>query len=204
MTKIKLCGMQKIEDIDAVNEIMPDYVGYVFAGSSRRYITMEKAKELTARLKKTIIPVGVFVNEKPELIGECCEKQIIRAVQLHGTENHDYIRYLKTLTKCELIQAVSIRSEAALKRAMESNADYILLDSGAGSGQVFDWNRIRNVNRPYFLAGGLNGENVVSAIKELSPYGVDASSFLEKNGCKDKDKMAAFVKAVRKEEKQDE
>ena len=201
MTKIKICGMQRKEDIEAVNAILPDYVGYVFAKRSRRYITRDKAKELSSMLDKRIIPVGVFVNESPECIRALCEDKIIEVVQLHGNEDNDYIERLRKLTRCMIIQAVQIKTGADIVKAMESKADYILLDSGAGTGKTFDWNAIRQIDRPYFLAGGLGVEKVVEAIKELSPYGVDASSLLETDGYKDKKKMAAFIENVRKEKK---
>ena len=89
----------------------------------------------------------------------------------------------------------------SLQKAAVSEADYILLDSGAGTGKVFDWSILRQMNRPYFLAGGLGADNVAAAIKELSLYGVDASSLMETDGYKDKNKMRAFIEAVRKGEK---
>lgn len=200
MTRIKLCGMRRKEDILMADELMPDYIGYVFAGSSKRYISPEEAKELTDMLDKRIIPVGVFVDAKPEMITALLEENIIKAVQLHGREDNAYIKTLRSQTDCMIIQAVQVKKKEDLKKAAASEADYILLDSGAGTGNVFDWSMLRNIERPYFLAGGLGAENVRDAVRELLPFGVDASSLLETDGYKDKEKMTAFVEAVRKED----
>lgn len=201
MTKIKLCGLRREEDIDIANEIAPDYVGFVFAKKSKRYVTPENAAVLRSRLSGGIIPTGVFVNEKPETIAELAERNIIEAVQLHGNEDNEFIERLRTLTDCTIIQAFIIKSEADIETANKSAADYILLDSGKGSGEVFDHTLIKGITRPYFLAGGLTPENAASAIEMLHPFGADASSSLETDGFKDKEKMAAFARAIRKADK---
>ena len=85
-------------------------------------------------------------------------------------------------------------------RACQSNAEQILLDSGAGTGKTFDWRMLAETSRPFFLAGGLNPQNVSEAIRQLHPYAVDVSSGIETDGSKDKEKIAAFAAAVRKEE----
>ena len=82
--------------------------------------------------------------------------------------------------------------------AESSSADYVLLDSGAGTGNVFDWQLVQRIRRPYFLAGGLNPENAERAVKLLRPFAVDVSSGIETDGRKDRNKMAAFVAAVRR------
>ncbi len=201
MTKIKLCGMRRVEDIGYVNELLPDYIGYVFVKSSKRYITPEEAEKLSSLLDKRIIPVGVFADAKPETIAALLEQNSIKAVQLHGKEDNAYIRRLRELTECAIIQAIQVKSVEDMAKAEESEADYILLDSGAGTGKAFDWSFLRQINKPYFLAGGLGAENVAKAIKEFSPFGVDVSSLLETDGYKDKEKMTAFVEAVRKEDR---
>lgn len=199
MTKIKLCGMKRICDIEAVNKFSPDFVGFVFAEKSKRYVSPETAAELRERLNPGIIPVGVFVDGKIENIAELLQKNVIEAVQLHGNEDEKYIEELKKRSKCTIIKAFRVSGMETIERANRSTADYILLDSGSGSGETFDWSILNAATRPYFLAGGLTPENVKQAIETLSPYGVDASSSLETNGLKDKEKMAAFVKAVRQE-----
>lgn len=197
MTKMKLCGLRRACDIEYVNELMPEYVGFVFAGGSKRYVSPEEAAELRRALHGSIVPVGVFVDERLEAVADLVNSHIIDAVQLHGREDEDYIHELRKLVDCTVIQAFRIEGEKDVEVANRSLADYVLLDSGGGSGETFDWSLIKGINRPYFLAGGLTPANVRAAISELQPYGVDASSSLETDGFKDKDKMAAFVQAVR-------
>lgn len=206
MTKIKLCGLTRSCDIAWVNELMPEYIGFVFAKNSKRYVSSGQAEDLRKKLKCGIIPVGVFVDEKPEIIADLCRRKIIDAVQLHGNEDEEYIRKLRKLTDCVIIKAFRIGEQADRKGKADieainySTADYVLLDSGQGSGKTFDWSVLEKIHRKYFLAGGLGTENVREAVLKLSPYAVDASSLLETDGFKDKSKMAAFVNAVRKSE----
>lgn len=201
MTKIKLCGLIRRCDIEAANELRPDYIGFVFAPKSRRYIAPEKAAELKRRLDPAIQAVGVFVNESPEIIAAMLSSGTIDMAQLHGSESEEYIHQLRLLTDRPIIKAFQIETEQDMAAAQASSADLVLLDSGAGTGTAFDWNLIQNIQRPYFLAGGLDPDNVASAIRTLHPYGVDVSSGIETGGLKDKNKMAAFVAAVRKEDR---
>lgn len=200
MTKIKLCGLSRACDIEAANELMPDYIGFVFAPRSKRYVTSETATELKRLLVPDIKAVGVFVNENPETVADLLNSGVIDIAQLHGDEDGDYIKRLRQLTDKPIIRAFRIKNANDIETAEQSTADYILLDSGAGTGTVFDWKLIAKINRPYFLAGGLDTENVSEAIKVLKPFAVDVSSGIETNGFKDKAKMAAFVAAIRKEE----
>lgn len=105
------------------------------------------------------------------------------------------------LTDKPIIKAFCIKESEDITNAESCSADYILLDSGEGTGTVFDWKKIQNIQRPYFLAGGLSIDNVENAVRQLNPYAVDVSSGIETDGLKDKTKMAAFVAAVRKEER---
>ena len=199
--KIKLCGLTRPCDIEAVNELQPDYIGFVFAKKSRRYVSPEKAEELKAMLAPGIQAVGVFVNEEPEQIVSLLEAGTIDVAQLHGQEGEREIRRLRELTDHPLIQAFRIDTEQDVERANASTADYVLLDSGAGgTGTVFDWDLLRAIRRPYFLAGGLDTENLGTVKAKLNPYGVDVSSGIETGGYKDKEKMTAFVAAARKED----
>lgn len=199
--KIKLCGLTRPCDIEAVNELQPDYIGFVFAKKSRRYVSPEKAKELKAMLAPGIQAVGVFVNEEPEQIVSLLEARTIDVAQLHGQEGEREIRQLRELTDHPLIQAFRIDTEQDVERANASTADYVLLDSGAGgTGTVFDWDLLQAIRRPYFLAGGLDTENLGTVRAKLNPYGVDVSSGIETDGYKDKKKMTAFVAAARKED----
>ena len=199
--KIKLCGLTRPCDIEAVNELQPDYIGFVFAKKSRRYVSPEKAEELKAMLAPGIQAVGVFVNEEPEQIAALLEAGTLDVAQLHGQEGEREIRRLRELTDHPLIQAFRIDTEQDVERANASTADYVLLDSGAGgTGTVFDWDLLQAIRRPYFLAGGLDTENLGTVRAKLNPYGVDVSSGIETDGYKDKKKMTAFVAAARKED----
>lgn len=202
MTKIKLCGLSRMCDIEAVNELKPEYIGFVFAAKSRRYVAPERAAELKKSLRSGICAVGVFVNESPEKVGKLLNEDIIDIAQLHGSEDEEYIRKLRRFTDKPVIKAFRIDGGKDVENAMNSSADYVLLDSGnGGTGTAFDWKLIQNMKRPYFLAGGLDAGNVGNAVKSLNPYGVDVSSGVETDGYKDREKMAEFVIAVRKGEK---
>ncbi len=202
MTKIKLCGLSRPEDIEAANALAPACIGFVFAKKSRRYISPEKAGCLKQMLSANIQAVGVFVQEKPEVIAALLNAGIIDAAQLHGGESDDFIRQLRALSQKPLLQAFSIKTPSDVDAARESLADLILLDSGTGgTGTAFDWRLLENIRRPYFLAGGLTPQNVGDAIRLCRPYGVDVSSGVETNGKKDIQKMAAFTAAVRKEDR---
>ena len=199
MTKIKLCGLTRPCDIEYVNELLPEYIGFVFAPKSRRYISPEKAEVLREHLDDRITPVGVFVDEKIEIIADLIKRKIIDIVQLHGNESEQYIEDLRRVIDCPVIKAFRIESEADIVSANNSSADYVLLDSGGGTGKVFDHSLLKNITRPYFLAGGLTPENAETAVKQLKSFAVDVSSSLETDGFKDKIKMTAFVNAVRKD-----
>lgn len=199
MTKIKLCGLSRLSDIVTVNELKPEYIGFVFAPKSRRYVRPEKAAEWKPLLAPGIQAAGVFVDEKPETVARLLNDGVIDMAQLHGNEDEEYGKRLRELTDKPIIRAFRIKSARDIIEANLSTADYILLDSGAGTGTVFDWNLIQNIKRPYFLAGGLECGNVGEAVRRLQPYAVDVSSGIETDGRKDKRKMAAFVEAVRRE-----
>lgn len=205
MTKIKFCGLSRPCEIEVANELKPDYIGFVFAPKSRRYVTYEKAAELKSQLSSEIQAVGVFVNEPPQNVAALLENGIIDLAQLHGDEDESYLTQLQSLTDKPIIKAfrmgtandtVSIRETAE-----QSTADYLLLDSGAGTGTVFDWKLAKEIKRLYFLAGGLDIYNAAEAVRTLHPFAVDVSSGIETDGSKDKKKMAAFIAAVRKEDR---
>lgn len=204
MTKIKLCGLTRPEDIAAANRCRPEYIGFVFAAKSRRYVSPEQAKILKAQLAPGIQAVGVFVNEAPETVAALLNAGILDRAQLHGQEDAAYIARLRTLTPKPLLQAFRVDDAASLARAEQSPADEILLDSGVGgTGTSFDWALLQTFARPYFLAGGLDAAIAGQAVRTLHPYGVDVSSGIETNGRKDPDKMAAFVAAVRDAERKE-
>lgn len=199
MTKIKLCGLSRQCDIEWANELKPDYIGFVFWSKSKRNVSPEKANELKALLSPDIKAVGVFVNEPVQNVAKLLNNNIIDIAQLHGSEDEEYISKLRTLTNKPIIKAFLLKSKDDAQKAEKSTADHILLDSGMGTGKGFDRSLLKNISRPYFLAGGLYPENVADAIETLSPFAVDVSSGIETDNFKDKNKMAAFVKAVRKE-----
>lgn len=197
MTKIKICGLSRECDIDYANRILPEFIGFVFYKGSKRYVTPENAAELKSRLDYRIAAVGVFVDEDPETIAGLVKSETIDMIQLHGSEDSKYIARLRELTECPIIQAFRVESAEDISRAAVSEADFILLDSGAGSGKLFDHALIKDLSRPYFLAGGITPDNVKDVIKKIAPYAVDASSSMETDGFKDFDKMNALVNAAR-------
>ena len=132
MTRIKLCGLSRLEDIEAANRLKPDYVGFVFWPESRRAVTPAQAARLKAALDPSIRAVGVFVNEDPETVAQLLEAGVIDLAQLHGRENPAYLRLLAGFTSRPFIQAFRVKGQAALDRALESTADHLLLDAGAG------------------------------------------------------------------------
>lgn len=205
MTKIKLCGLSRPWDIETANQLLPEYIGFVFARKSKRYVSPEQAAELRKGLRPEITPVGVFVDEPPENVAALLQAGTIEIAQLHGGEDETYIQLLRQLTDRPIVKAFRIDTERDAAAAQASSADYVLLDAGAGgTGTTFDWTLIRAMTRPYFLAGGLEPTNVTGAVEILAPYAVDVSSGIETNDVKDSEKMKAFVQAVRRAKGKDE
>ena len=203
MTRIKFCGLTRKCDIEAVNELGPEYIGFVFWPRSKRVVTREQASELKAMLDPSIKAVGVFVDEDIEVVKSLLNDDIIDIAQLHGSEDGTYINDLKMSTGKPVIKAFKIRSEDDGRQAEESPADMVLLDSGMGTGKTFNWEIIKGVKRPFFLAGGLAPDNAAEAIRALHPYALDVSSGIETEGIKDTKKMTDFYEAVRKEDEHD-
>lgn len=200
MTKIKFCGLTRPCDIEAANKIKPDYIGFVFAPNSKRRVSYKQAIDLKNLLNKEIKAVGVFLNEDIDNVISLLNLGIIDAAQLHGDESVEYIARIQKETGKPVIKAFQIHSEQDVAAAEETISDYIMLDAGTGQGKTFDWALIENFKKPYFLAGGLTPDNVTGAIRKLHPYALDVSTGIETDGIKDKEKMAAFAAAVRKEE----
>lgn len=196
--KIKICGLFRDEDIDYVNQVQPDYVGFVFA-KSRRQITKIKAQYFRRRLLLQIQAVGVFVDAPAEEIIACLTEGIIDIAQLHGRETEEDIRYIKKVTGKPVIKAVKVQSRSDVDAWLESEADYLLFDSGAGSGQSFSWELLLGVKRKFFLAGGLSLENIEKAMQEVGAYALDLSSGAETDGIKDLAKMSKIVQTVRRQ-----
>lgn len=195
MAKVKICGLFRETDAEYANIAMPDYAGFVFA-QSRRRVSAEKALWLRRELDKRITCVGVFVNEKLQTMMDIFATGCIQIVQLHGNESSETVEQLKK-EGIPVIKAIRMdgRESNALQYAA---ADYLLLDNGTGgTGMTFDWNKIQNFSKPFFLAGGLCCENVLRALQKVNPYAVDVSSGVETVGMKDKNKMIEFVHRVR-------
>ena len=198
-TKIKICGLRRREDILAVNEAKPDYCGFIIEfPRSFRSITADKARELVRELSPKIRAVGVFVNAPMELVRDLLNDGTLALAQLHGQEDESYIRELKTYTDKLIIKAFSIKTAEDIEKALQSPADYILLDQGGGgTGKTFDWSLIPEIQRPFFLAGGIGTSNLGQAIREIHPYAVDLSSSVETEKRKDPMKIRQVVDIVR-------
>lgn len=196
VTKVKICGLSRECDIDYVNMLMPDYIGFVFA-KSRRQINEKQAEFLKKKLTSDIKTVGVFVNDNIERVANIANNSIIDVVQLHGNEDEEYICNLRKMTDIKIIKAFKVNSAADVENAQKSLADYIMLDNGnGGTGEKFNWNYIMNVNRKYFLAGGINENNLAAALK-FDSYAIDISSGIETQGFKDYEKMKSVIEMIR-------
>lgn len=200
MTKIKICGIMRDEDCGYLNEFIPDYAGFIFAKSSRRYIAPQKALEFRGKLDRRIQTVGVFVDEDTDVICDIARSGAIDAVQLHGSETDGQVQRVKALTGMPVIKAYTIRTAADIENALASSADMLLLDNGCGTGESFDWDYLEDVDRLYMLAGGLTPENVEHAVRKYCPWCVDVSTGVETDGIKDCDKIRRFINAVRSQE----
>lgn len=202
MTKIKICGLTREEDIQAVNEYLPDYIGFVFA-KSKRQLTLKQAKYLKNLLNPDIKAVGVFVNEPLENLIQYGEEKIIDIIQLHGDEDEKYIKALKAQVKLPLIKAVRVKDENDLAQSFDT--DFLLLDKYlegvyGGGGERFNWQSISKMSQPYFLAGGVNLDNIHEALQKV-PYAIDVSSGVETDGIKDKEKIQKIIQIVRNSRK---
>lgn len=198
MTKIKICGLRREQDIRYANELMPDYIGFVFLKGKMRYVTFEEAARLRSLLDPAIPAVGVFVNEPTENVIWLLQAGTIQIAQLHGQEDEAYAEELRRAGDHCIIRAFAVRSSEDIHRAFAFPADYPLLDNGKGTGETFDWSLFQEQEKPFFLAGGLSPENVKEAIECFHPYAVDVSSGVETDGFKDYEKMKAFMDAVRR------
>lgn len=201
MTKIKICGLKRIEDIEYVNEIKPDFVGFVFAGTKRK-ISDETAAILKEKLDKSIPSVGVFVNDSKEHIAKLANTDIIDMVQLHGDEDSEYITKLRGMTSKTIIKAVRVKDTETIYEAMKLGADYLLLDTYVagdygGTGKTFDLAMIPKELDNYFLAGGIGANNIKETLEKCHPYALDLSSSVETDGFKDKEKIREVVSIVR-------
>lgn len=207
MSRIKICGLFRDDDISFANDAGPDYTGFVFA-ESKRQVSPARAAKLRERLRDNIVPVGVFVNASLDDIVTLYRDGVIGIAQLHGDEDGTYISALKQCTAAgvsnpvPVIKAVRVNSREDILAAA-SGADYLLLDHGAGgTGKSFDWTLLKTgdffgrLPVPCFLAGGIDGYNIEEALG-FNPFGIDISSGAETGGVKDRDKMIRLVEIVR-------
>lgn len=204
--KAKICGLRTEADIEAVNEARPDFAGFIFAPGRKRYIRPEDARILREQLDPGITPVGVFVNAPAEEILKTAAAVGLGTVQLHGQESETFVMDLKEKSGggLRIIKAFRVSSTEDVRLAEGSPADLILLDNGrGGTGETFDWETIRDIKRPFILAGGIGADNVADAVRKTRPYAVDASSSLETDGHKDREKILRFMAAVRELRKEE-
>lgn len=203
MVKIKICGLKREEDIQFVNEFMPDYIGFVFANTKRK-VAYEKAKLLKKMLNPNIKSVGVFVDENLDRVVLLAEEGIIDVIQLHGNEDHDYIKELRKRTDKEIIKAIRVKDAESIEQNKNIDADYLLLDTFVGkdvyggTGKSFDRKLIPDNLGNYFLAGGLGADNLEQVLSECNPYAVDLSSSVETDGFKDREKIKEVIEIVRR------
>ena len=209
MTKVKICGLTRIEDIECANKIQPDYIGMVFYAKSKRAVTMEQAASLKAALDKSIKAVGVFVNAELSFIAHLAQAGTIDVIQLHGDEDEAYIEKLRQQVApldVPIIKAIRVQSEESLQNLGQYPVDFFLFDTYkpglyGGTGERFNLELEQvKIPKPYFIAGGLDASNVAHVIAENPhAYAVDVSGGVEDSatGLKDAQKMADFVAQVK-------
>ena len=195
--KVKICGLSRPADIEAVNQYYPDYAGFIINfPKSHRNCTPEQVQALHAQLSDSIPAVGVTVNQPLETVAALLEQGVIDIAQLHGQEDESYIDELKRRTGKPVWKAFRIRSADDLDAARASIADMILLDNGYGTGETFDWTLVRDIGRPFILAGGLREDNIDDAAK-MQPDAMDISSGVETNRVKDPEKIRTLIERIR-------
>lgn len=191
MARIKICGIRRQEDVSYVNELMPDYVGFILSSGFRRSIDMDTFAQLTQSLDNRITRIVVFVNEPIDTVQRAIAMGV-DMVQLHGDESPEY---------CASISApvIKVLKPDSFHRAGEYQdyVDYFLFDSGTGTGKTFDWSILPHTAKPFFLAGGISADNLSQAIKNVNPFAVDMSSSVETDGKKDYDKIKQVIDITR-------
>lgn len=202
--KIKFCGIRRLEDVAAVNLCQPDYMGMILSGGFRRSISQEQAQRLVQEKSDAIAAVGVFINESSETICRMAEQLHLQVIQLHGNESAEQIQTLQQKTGLPVWKALRIGTLEELEAAGTNPADCLILEgkTGAGiggTGVCADWELLarHSWNRSFFLAGGLQPENVLEAIATVSPTGVDFSSGIEEDGVKSLRRMKQLMTLIR-------
>lgn len=204
MTKIKICGLQRVEDIEMVNKNLPDYVGFVFAESKRK-VDKEKAKELIDRLDKRIKTVGVFVDETRKNVEEIAKYCGLDILQFHGEETAEYCGHFRH--QYEIWKAFSVKNRGIEEKILKykKDTDLCLLDAynkkvKGGSGEIFNWELIEGMSKKYkiALAGGINSKNILEAVEKVNPYIIDLSSGVETDGFKDEEKIKKIILKIKR------
>lgn len=192
MAKIKICGIRRAEDVEYVNATKPDFIGFILSQGFRRSVDIEFASTLAKNLDTDIRKIGVFVNEDKEYIQNAIDTVGLDIVQLHGDEE-------PSLCKEFSVPVIKVLKPNAFDRVAdyEPCADYLLFDSGTGTGQAFDWDIIPSTTKDFFLAGGIDSENIAFAIEKIKPFAIDLSSAVETDGVKDYDKIKEIIDIVR-------
>jgi phosphoribosylanthranilate isomerase len=208
VTKIKFCGITRLEDAELAVANGAWAVGLIFWPKSPRRAQPGAAAEIAAAVKRRAEVVGVFVNPALDYVAEIADGVGLTMVQLHGDEGPAYCAEVARRTGCKVIKAARVRSGADVRALASFHTDYHLLDSytpgvPGGTGESFSWELARGYRRPahrvpVILSGGLTSDNVADAIAAVHPYAVDVASGVELTpGRKDPDKLAAFAAAVR-------
>jgi phosphoribosylanthranilate isomerase len=197
MMQVKICGLSRLVDIDIVNEERPDYCGFIINyPKSKRSLSPEDLSPLLARLGSHISPVGVFVDQPLDLVAGILNRTKIAVAQLHGKEDNEYIARLRLKTSKPIWQAFEVTGIEDIDRAVNSQADLVLLDAGKGAGLAFDWTLLEGFPRPFALAGGLRLDKLERALRTGASL-LDVSSGVESGGKKDPEKVKSFVNLVR-------
>ena len=222
MSKVKICGIRRLEDADILNDGMPDYAGFILT-PSRRQVSISEALEISRRLSDSIARVGVFVKESPEEIAKTASVLSLDGIQLHlDTTTEFFIELDACLRKqtflhfpflWQRISISTVENKVGVKTdqlADLSGFDGLLLDSyhdgkDGGTGRVFPWRtaldfvqRQEIASSRIIVAGGLKEDNVAEAISVFNPLAVDVSGGVETDGYKDREKVLRFIDAVRK------
>ena len=194
MTKIKICGMRRVDDILYVNTYHPDYAGFILSEGFTRTVDIDTFYDLELLLNKEIKRVGVFVNEPIENILKSFAQKL-DVIQLHGEENAEYISKLRE--NCDCADDIAKADALPVHKLL---IDSFSAGSYGGTGKRVDLDVFSNVSisKPFLLAGGLNEDNICSAMEKVQPYGVDFSSSVETDGFKDENKIKRIVETIRK------